>query len=144
MGSSGTGGPQGFRIYCLGCLSCRYLTKSFWKVSVQNPLFSSFLITTDPGLRLSRMTATGNDRPQKFPLSFPRAVVGNLLWSLFPSCVTTDPRQKRSGMTTNGNRNNISRTTPRRLTFQDDGKKGERKNPGRFYPPGVIQLILFL
>ena len=96
MGSSGTGGPQGFRIYCLGCLSCRYLTGRFLS---RIRCFPLFLITTDPGLRLSRMTATGNDRPQKFPLSFPRAVVGNLLCPLFPSCVTTDPRQKRSGMT---------------------------------------------
>ena len=30
--------------------------KAYWKVSVQYLLFSSFLITTDPGLRLSRMT----------------------------------------------------------------------------------------
>ena len=31
-----------FRIYCLGSLLCCYLTKSYWKVSVQYPLFSFF------------------------------------------------------------------------------------------------------
>ena len=131
MGSSGTGGPQGFRIYCLGCLSCRYLTGRFLS---RIRCFPLFLITTDPGLRLSRMTATGNDRPQKFPLSFPRAVVWNLLCPWARSFATKDPRQKHSGMTAISN--NISKTTPRRLTFQDDGKKDKEKTPRGFIPPG--------
>ena len=45
-----------FRIYILG--SSLLSKKSYWKVSVQYLLFSSFWVTTDPGLQLSRMTTT--------------------------------------------------------------------------------------
>ena len=51
--------------YGLFCVSLS--KKSYWKVSVQYLLFSSFFITTDPGLRLSRMTATTQDVDSENP-----------------------------------------------------------------------------